>query len=66
MFADNTFLFSAVKIAEIAAKNLNNGNKEINEKISSGKSASTLSQGSKPKRPFLIERPQIRFILEQF
>ena len=31
VFADNTFLFSTVKIPEIAINNLNNGNKEINK-----------------------------------
>ena len=31
VLADDTFLFSRVKVTEIAANNLNNGNKEINE-----------------------------------
>ena len=65
VLADDTFLFSRVKVTEIAANNLNNGNKEIN-KFSSGKSASTLTQGSNLKRLFLVERPQRQFILEQF
>lgn len=64
VLADDTFLFSRVKVTEIAANNLNNGNKEIN-KFSSGKSASTLTQESNLKRPFLVERPQRQFILEQ-
>ena len=31
VYADDTFLFSTVKIPEIATNNLNNGNKEINK-----------------------------------
>ena len=31
VFTDDTFLFSTVKIPEIAINNLNNGNKEINK-----------------------------------
>ena len=65
VLADDKFLFSRVKVTEIAANNLNNGNKEIN-KFSSGKSASTLTQGSNLKRLFLVERPQRQFIPEQF
>ena len=59
--ADETLLFSTARPGR-AATNLNNDLEEINGH-SRKKLASTLTQQSKLKRLFLVERPQRQFVL---